>query len=164
MTPTMIRQLVGARLNDILFPCLIDEDTQPADHMLVWRQVYLQLKERLVELRCIGDTGIFSVNSVQTFSEVPWNSEGWRQTQVSLSEPILAHHGTPIAKVTLIGPAFDAQTTTCSAMELRFEGGQILFFDPTYIFGFRVGGAEQRTLWLENWPGAETLAVWDTSA
>jgi len=38
----------------------------------------------------------------------------------------------------------------CGAMQLDLANGQQIFIDPTYHFGMRVGGSEQRAIWLEN--------------
>ena len=60
--------------------------------------------------------------------------------------------------------SFGPSGVTCAALELRLQNGQVVFFDPSYHFGIRIGGIEQEATWRKNWPGAESLDVWSSQA
>lgn len=47
----------------------------------------------------------------------------------------------------------------CAAAQLDLANGQVIFLDPTYHFGIRLGDARQYSIWLENLPGDEPKCI-----
>ncbi len=57
-----------------------------------------------------------------------------------------------VTKVRLFGMADRDYFIDCEALEMTLSTGQILFVDPTYEFGFKLGSAAQEQVWAENLP------------
>ena len=57
-----------------------------------------------------------------------------------------------VVKVRLFGLTDDQGAIKCDALEFTLSTGQVLFVDPTYEFGFKLGSAAQEQVWSDNLP------------
>lgn len=164
MTPEILTQLVSTSLDDIHVAGFIDEDESPARFHGQFRLMYLDLGGQLLELRCIEDTGRMNLSLASAFSDVPDLDEDMRPCVMSVRELVLADPDSDnaVVKLTLIGASFDQDSAACSAAQVQLANGQVVFIDPSYHFGIRIGGIEQRSVWRENWPQAASMQEWSS--
>lgn len=162
MTPATLSKLVDSTLDDIYLIGLLDQDETPAQFCPQLRQLYLELGGELLELRCVEDTGTLGVRTVAEFSEVPWNSDGLPTCTMSIRDLVLTDSdaNNQVTDFRLFGASFDPSGLTCLAVQLQLENGQVLFLDPSYHFGIRIGGSELRAAWRENSPGSTSAGEW----
>lgn len=99
---------------------------------------------------------------VAEFAAVPWNADNSPACTMSIRDMVLtdADGTNQIASITLLGPDFRPESVACATVQLELDNGQVIFFDPSYYFGIRTGGLEQRSIWLDNAPGALGIDEW----
>ena len=60
------------------------------------------------------------------------------------------HADSPIQSIKVFNARIESDGLHCEALQLLLQNRQVLFFDPTYTFGIRIGGSEQEGIWREN--------------
>ncbi len=166
MTPVLLTELAATTLDDIHVVGFVDDAESPPRFYGQLRLMYLDLGGRLLELRCIEDSGSMRMALVREFSKAEDLDDDLQPCVMSIRELVLADPDgeNRIVAIRLWGGSFDNDSISCSAAQLEFKNGQVVFADPTYHFGIRLGGAEQRATWLQDWPGAASSVEWCTSS
>lgn len=166
MTPQMMADLLLSALEDIHVPGFIDDEGLPVRFWAQLRELYLELSGKLLQLQCIEDTGTVSIRIVDRFSPPPYLDDDQTPCVMSIREMVLEDPDArnTLSGIRLWGAAFGVNGAACSAAQFDLEGGQGIFVDPSYHFGMRIGGSEQRGVWLRNWPGAAGLEEWSVRA
>lgn len=165
MISSVLTDLLGTTLDDIYVASFLDDEESPWRVRLHLRVMYLELKGQFLELRCVEDTGTMSLSLVASMRGLGEPDEDFRPSLSSLRELVLID---PVAEnqvdaFVLWGAEFEGESVSCNAAQLNLANGQVLFIDPTYHFGIRLGGPEQRDCWYRNWPEAGSLPEWRTS-
>jgi hypothetical protein len=157
MMTSSLRKLAGRSLDDIHVVGFLDEEETPVRFQLQLRCIYLSISGELLELHCVEDTGLLRLDIVAQFSAPPDLDDDLRVCVTSVREMVLADPDAEntIVEIELLGALFGPHSTTCSAAQLKLQNGQTLFFDPSYHFGIRIGGIEQRTVWHTNFSQAQ---------
>ena len=150
--------LRGTSLDDILLPGFIDQEAAPVRLRAMLQTVYLECGSSLVELAAIGTTGTMRVSLSERIRHTFELEEGMIAAVTSIRQQILndADGSNEVGAIRLWGVNDRNGDLHCAAMLIELANEQQIFVDPTYHFGIRLGGSEQRTSWLENWPGAAT--------
>ncbi len=164
MSPEVLGQLAATSLDDVFVAGFLDDEESPPRFHGQFRLMYLELGNRLVELRCVEDTGTVKLTSVSGFSNAHDLDDDARPCVMSLRALVLddPDANNEIEELKLFGATFNAHDVTCSAAEFVLKNGQVLFLDPSYHFGIRFGGGEQRDLWCKNNPEANSMKEWSS--
>ncbi len=162
MSPEFIRTLVGVSLTDIYAVGFLDRDESLSRLWAQFRLVYFEFGKQLVEMRCIEDTGTIALVWVDTISDVPDLDDDMEPCVMSLREVLLTDPDfkNEVVDLRLWGASFDCCSVICSAIEFELDSGQVLFVDPTYHFGMKIGGADQRQRWFDEWPASSSGREW----
>ncbi|MFC1641666.1 hypothetical protein ACFL5O_03105 [Myxococcota bacterium] len=165
MTPAILSELAATTLDDIHVVGFVDDDESPCRFHGQFRVMYLDLGGQLLELRCIEDTGRIRMALAREFSKPPDLDDDLQPCVMSIRELVLVDPDgeNRMVALRLWGALFDNESVTCSAAQLELENGQVVFADPSYHFGIRLGGPEQKATWFQNWPGAGSKVEWCTS-
>ena len=78
--------------------------------------------------------------------------EDMLKAKTSISDIVLDNSGAignDIRKIALYD--FDNTNNICSAAELFLSNGQIIFIDPSFLFGINIGGTRQKKIWKDNY-------------
>jgi hypothetical protein len=96
--------------------------------------------------------------SVDVKIEIPFQlEEGMTAAVASLREQCLddADGDNHLRAIRFWALTEDEAGLCCAAAQLDLVNGQQIFVDPSYHFGMRIGGSQQRESWRENWPAAK---------
>jgi hypothetical protein len=154
MTPEQLRsQIDGKGLGDVLIGAVFEDGEDRC--YLMWDVLYLALGPLLLKLSTIRTTGTMAMRFVAKM-HCERDVDGGVVAFASIAEQLLLDpdHTVTLEAVRLWQPSTVDGELCCLAAQFDLSNGQELFVDPSYHFGFRLGGADQRRTWFENWPGA----------
>jgi len=165
MTPKTLNELARTALSDIHVAGFVDRDESPLRFYGQFRLMYLELGGQLLELRCVEDTGTMSLALARAYANAPDLDEDMQSCVMSIRQFVLTDPDGPndISYLRIWGAVFGDSSMACSAAELKLRNGQVVFVDPSYHFGIRLGGEEQKARWLQDWPGAASCPEWISS-
>jgi hypothetical protein len=148
--------IAGAAIRDVLLPGYLDEDESPVRFVGVQTTLFVDCEKTILQFKVIRTTGTMSIEAVDKAVPILDFEEDVRPAMTSLREQVLndVDGGNVLRRVRLWGVDSAAGEVRCMAAQLELANGQQIFIDPSYYFGFRTGGAEQRRLWQESWPDA----------
>jgi hypothetical protein len=160
-----LNNLIASTLDDIQLVGFVDGDETPCTFYAQLRLLYLEVGGDIWELRCVEDTGTMRMRQASNVSGDPDQDGDLRPATMSVRELILddPDGSNRIEAVRLWNPTFGVVSADCWAAQFDLENGQVLFIDPSYHFGIRLGRSEQRDRWLRDWPGADTSIEWKAS-
>jgi hypothetical protein len=148
-------RLRGASLDDVLWGGFVDDEGALAQFFALRDAVYFGFGARLVEFRTIGTTGTMRVALVEAVA--PAGLDGDMVAAVSSVREEVLDDSTGRNKVVALRlwSAREIEAgLQCAAAQIDLANGQMIFLDPTYYFGIRLGAHDQKQRWFENWPGA----------
>jgi len=153
MSPAELEaKLMRGVFSDMFIPGFLDQDETPVRFCALRTTLYIESGDSLIELRAVGTTGTMALtwaSSVGTSSDL---DEDMLAAATSIRQQILndADGRNELSAIRLWNMDVRDGELVCGAMQLDLANGQQIFIDPTYHFGMRVGGSEQRAIWLEN--------------
>jgi hypothetical protein len=148
--------LRGTRVDDVLLDGFMDQDEVPVRFRALRDSLYFELGSVYLHFKAIDSEGAMSIAIVDAMGEHPALDEDMVHAVSSMREQVLqdADGSNEVKALRLWGPAEVAGELRCRAAQLELGNGQQIFVDPSYHFGMRIGGGEQRETWLASWPGA----------
>jgi len=149
--------LDGSGVSDILLPGVIDQDEKPARFRPLPQALYFECNSAYLKMETIATTGTMRISIVDSI-EIPFHIEEDMTTAVtSLREQCLddADGSNHLRAIRFWALTEDEAGLCCAAAQLDLVNGQQIFVDPSYHFGMRIGGSQQREIWRENWPVAK---------
>ncbi len=157
MTNPALESLLRASLDDILVGGFVDTSEEPVRFWPLFRYIFIRSETNLVGLTSVQGAARARIELLNSMSFAATLDDDMRPAFSSLGELILrdADGSNLITGIQV----WDGSEADCSAVRLDLENGQSIFFDPSYHFGFRVGGAEQEAIWRANWPGNHSKTV-----
>ncbi|GAA2936431.1 hypothetical protein ACFPN0_21310 [Kitasatospora cinereorecta] len=144
--------LAGNRVRDVLVPGWIDRDDELPEFRPQPLVLWLRLDQGLVRFASEGQFGHVSARAVP--------SAGWEDVELlaeaedevvlaSCGEQLFGDGRDELSCTALRGYEGDAGETI--ALALDFEGGHILFLDPAWTFGIRMGNGADEARWVEKY-------------
>jgi hypothetical protein len=148
-------ELRRTRINDIQIAGFVDQ-TEALSFQPMLQFIYLSFGSHLLELRTVGTTGTMCLSFAEGIRHGFDIEDGMQPATMSLNELVLLdpEGSNELVELRFWSPIEVGEELRCSAMRLDLNNGQKIFVDPTYHFGFRLGGLEQERIWRENWPNA----------
>ncbi len=161
MTPSELGDMLcSSTLDDVLVPGFIYDDEDPVHFHAVLTAAYFDFGGVLIEARAVVSEGTLIVARVAQVQHRFKLDEDMRPAIVSIHEMVIQDPDGDCAVTALrfwnVGS--EDGNVSCAALEIDLASGQELFIDPTFHFGLRIGGSEQRRVWRCNWPGAKDAA------
>lgn len=154
MNTTELRNaLQGSALNDVLLIGFVDQSVLPLRFHTMLQTIYFDFGSILLELQAVDTTGTMRVSFVSAVRHNFELEEGMVAAVTSVREQVLRDADGPnlLASVQLWRVNTVDGELRCSAAQFELANGQHIFVDPTYHFGIRMGGEEQKQLWQANW-------------
>jgi hypothetical protein len=150
-------KLIGSGVSDILLPGFIDQDERPARFRPLPQAVYFDCDSVYIRMETVATTGTMRISIDHRIALEIHNEEEMMVAVVSLREQCLndADGKNSLRELRFWNLTDDDTGLRCAAAQLELMNGQQIFVDPTYHFGIRVGGPQQRDIWRDNWPAAE---------
>lgn len=144
----LFKQLTGQTLQDIVLCGVVDLDCDPADFIPLLDRVYLEIGDRLVEIRRDDRTlriNVGYVESVHLECELENTQRLCRSSigRYALTDPLADNR---LVKII----AYLDESESIQAFEIGLQSGQMIFFDPAFVDGINFGGSEQKATWLAN--------------
>ncbi|MGE5787670.1 MAG: hypothetical protein ACM3ZE_23960 [Myxococcales bacterium] len=153
--------VLEAGIGDILVPGYVEPDVTLAVFHADYNFVYLELGGTFLELATIETTGTMRLSLSAELAHPLDLDDGMAPAFASLREQCLddTESGNCIEEVVVWGATEQGGDAVCSALQFKLHNGQLLFIDPTYHFGIRIGGQTQRKIWEDNCPNLSELSV-----
>ena len=149
--------LKTTEFTDIYFVGYIDGEETPTVFHPALEILYLEFEDCFLRLQSVEQySRVHLTLTAEIDFDFPFDIEEEDvPTSASMGDSLL--DGTTmtthkVTKVRLFGLADRDDLIDCEALELTLSTGQILFVDPTYEFGFKLGSAAQEQVWSENLP------------
>jgi len=151
--------LRGSTLDDILQAGFIDQGHAPPQFRALRTAVYLEFSSTTVEFQAVDSTGTMAIACVQSVQASAELDDDMLPATASRRDDVLddSAGSNEVTSLRLWGVVEEHGLIRCGAAQIELANGQVVFLDPTYHFGIRVGGEAQKALWLRNWPGANDL-------
>ena|SRR5215208_6439421 len=159
----LVTTLKGTALSDILIPGFLDQEETPVRFRALPDAVYLDCEGTLIELQTVRTTGTMRIALAEAVRAHPDLEEEMPPAVASLGQQLLndTENSHPLTAIRLWNVRGSEADLTCEALQLDLANGQQVFIDPTYHFGIRIGGTEQREIWRENQRATPTEHVID---
>lgn len=115
------------------------------------RFIYFEINSKYIEFESINQ---FSKLKIKVVDSVEHNfeiDEDMLKAKSSVSEIILNDtmaNGNDIDNIIFYN--LEADELICDAIEIELVNGQVIFLDPSYLFGINIGGKEQKQIWKSN--------------
>ena len=147
-----------AGIDDVLVAGFTEVSEKPLRfHHLFWA-VFFEFGGELLKFAAIGDSGRMSIERTE---RVWYDSldDDLEPASASIRQIVLDNSdGTGrLASAQLWDFQMSQTGIECAAVRFELANGQIVFLDPTYHFGIRVGGASQEAIFAENSGGRKGL-------
>lgn len=113
--------------------------------------LYIEMESRYIKLQSINQYSALKIQMVDRIDYDYEIDEDWKKAKTSIANVVLNDSmslGNKISKLILYN--LNDKELTCDAAEFVLENGQILFLDPSYLFGINIGGIEQKKVWEDN--------------
>lgn len=161
---TTVRQrlqqtLAQSPLSDMYVTGFVDTSDGTYELTAFGDHVYLEFGDGLIELRAM-DQGEYLQICFRSELATPYELEDdchachFSIAPILLLDPLADN---TIVSCSMFGADTDGQHLRCRALRLRTVGGQVLFFDPSFVHGIGLGGPDQESVWRENLPDGETV-------
>lgn len=160
MTPSELQGILqDTCFEDVFYSGFVDPGETPARFHIMPGVFHVQCGAVLIEFRAIGTSGRMLVSKVTVIRPNAEIDEDMTAAVTSMRFHVLRDpDGTnQLSAISLWDLVSVAEGLTCSAAQLTLANGQEIFIDPTYHFGLRVGGTEQKAVWHDTWPAAAEM-------
>lgn len=153
MTLLKLRQLLNkTSIDDVFLSGFVDKGERSLQFYPSLSAYFLECKGILLRFGAQGYSGKALVSDIGNIVCDLDLDDGMEFAIMSVKQILLRAPDDEncVSKVTLWSPEEVSSGVECSAMRIELANGQVLFFDPSYHFGVRVGGVEQQSIWFEN--------------
>lgn len=153
MTPSkFLAALCGQPLADLQVAGLVYQAEKRLRFTPFFEQVFVVLGSGLLELRALDQGEALRLRWVDAIQPDLKLDPGDQLATSSIGPVIFRdiHADSPIQSIQVFSARIESDGLHCEALQLILSNRQVLFFDPTYTFGIRVGGPEQEAIWREN--------------
>jgi hypothetical protein len=147
-----LRSLCDARLEDLLLQGFTDEEKGGLRFYPMLGALFLKVEGRLIRMQSTEQYSAVELSEVQTVAPTFEVDPGTQFCVSSADELLLLNPmgDNRIECVEVYGRRSAGEIDQFDAIGLRLYAGQYLFFDPSFLFGMKVGGERQRESWLRN--------------
>ncbi|MCX5743100.1 MAG: hypothetical protein NT062_11470 [Proteobacteria bacterium] len=130
----------------------VDPTERPLRFHAMYRSVFLECGGTLLSFGVLADTGRMQIASIRSVHVVVELDDDLQPASTSIRETVLEDPdgSNRIRTIQLWDTEGGPDGIECAAARLDLENGQIVFIDPTYHFGIRIGGIHQQDSWLNN--------------
>lgn len=146
------KAIKGIRVEDfILVGFFSDDEELPRFHPDL-RFVYTELNKGYIKFQSIQQFSKLSIELVDTI-ELKFESDDYAKGILPMGDFILTTSlltDNKIEEITFFNLKIEKNKLLCDAFEMHLSTKQILFFDPSFIFGIKIGGIEQKHYWEES--------------
>jgi hypothetical protein len=156
MSSDIISEIAGILFNksldDILITGFIEKDTYPLQFHASYRTLYLDCAGVFLKASVIRDEGELSLCLVDRPVAAPHpEEEDFLPTLSSIRDVVLTdpNGSNSMVSIHLWNVRETGSSLLSAALRIDLGNGQRVFADPSYIFGIRLGGAEQEKIWNE---------------
>jgi len=147
-----LRGLCDARLEDLLLQGFVGEEDGGLRFRPMLGAMFLKVDGRLIKLESTEQYSALEISEVPAVAASFEVDPDTRFCVSSAAELILLNSmgDNRIECVETYGRRKSGAVDQFDAVGLRLYAGQYLFFDPSFLFGIKVGGERQREYWLRN--------------
>lgn len=166
----MLEQIRGLlkdkQITDIISVGFIDIDEYKdgiGKFHLVMDWIYLEFNSVLLELVCFNNDVKLSLRFTDEVTyQSMYEEEDFLFTKSSIINIVLSdsdYLGNDIKQWVFYNLERNAEYLTCDALRLTLANGAVLFIDPFYMHGMRIGGRKQEECWYKNLTDGQALNV-----
>lgn len=139
-------------MEDVLVQGFVCEEKGGLEYHPMLRTMFLKVGARLIKLESTEQYSVLEISEVQAVTPSFEVDPDTKFCFSSVCELLLVDPmgDNRIECIETYGTRKAGEIDRFDALGIRLHGGQYLFFDPTFIFGIKVGGARQRENWLRN--------------
>jgi hypothetical protein len=154
----IIEILYNEPVKDIVVPGFIDEDNGHKNFHLMLNSVYFEFDHKFLRFASIDQYFRLSMKVVEELTcdfDIDEDDEFCLSSlfELTLSDAYSS------ARVTFLRCFLDAESDieagVVKCAEFHFENRNIIFIDPTYTYGIRIGTQEQRDRWISDYASKE---------
>ncbi|MCR5527049.1 MAG: hypothetical protein K6F39_06670 [Lachnospiraceae bacterium] len=158
MIESWVDTLRGKSIKDFIAVGAVDIEDGIAEFLRDLRFLYIEFEVGYLRLESVMQYSMLKIGFVEEPDYDYEIDEDMVKAKESIAEIVLENSlwlGNEINKITLYD--YDCKTGYCAAMKLELSNGQIIFIDPSYYFGIKVGGSGQEKIWEENYINAKSI-------
>ena len=147
-----LRSLCDARVEDFLLQGYVVEEEGTLRFRPMLDAIFLKLEGRLIRMESTEQYSAVELSEVQTVAPT-FEVDPDTQFCVSSAGELLLLNPMGDNRIECVegyGWRRVGEIDQFDAIGLRLYSGQYLFFDPSFLFGMKVGGERQREYWLRN--------------
>lgn len=126
--------------------------------------LYIEMDSQYIKLQSINQYSALKFQLVDCIDYDYEIDEDWKKAKSSIANVVLNNSmslGNIIRKIIFYN--LNEKDLSCDAAEFVLENGQILFFDPSYVFGINIGGIEQKKTWKDNYKEYDSVSVFEVN-
>lgn len=149
-------------ITDIYSVGFIEDEDEICEFHKILDYLYIEINSQYIKLQSINQ---YSALKLQLVDCIDYDYEidaDWKKAKSSIANIVLNDSmsiGNIIRKI--IFYKFNDKELTCDAAEFILDNGQILFFDPSYLFGINIGGINQKKSWQDNYKEYDSANVFE---
>lgn len=145
------QEIIGKRLTDIYSVGFIDTENNVGQYYPDYRWIYIELdKNTIIEMESCEQFSRLKVQKVEDVRYLFEVDEDMIKAKSSIQEIVLVTSmlkGNKVKEFILIEPEQVDHVCFCGAVKIILENGQVVFLDPTFIYGIGIGGVYQEKYW-----------------
>ena len=156
MRNSIIKNYIGKSILDIITVGSVDIESNPSDICTNNMLLYLEFPEGLLLFSSIvqmSELGITQEESIKFDYEI---DEDDLYSKMSISNFILRDTISDVCIVKIIEYLVDGKL---KAIEFNLKNNQMLFIDPTYYTGIKLGGEDIKSGFFENHDNVERIEI-----
>ncbi|MDE1461738.1 hypothetical protein [Spartinivicinus poritis] len=154
MTDNIWNTIKHKKLDDIIHIGVVDFEDKIAEVTTFHTHLFLEVGQVFVKLESIEQ---YSRLKTSITKEVDFTFDFEIEEEMSLCKYSAANvymtsslADNKIDSITFYGAESVSNQIECLALSIKLDNGQVLFFDPTYLFGIKVGSIKEIDKFIEN--------------
>ena len=141
------QEIIGKQLTDIYSVGFIDIENNVGQYYPDYRWIYIELdKNTIIEMESCEQFSRLKVQKVENVRYLFEVDEDMIKAKSSIQEIVLVTSvlkGNKVKEFILIEPEQVDHVCFCGAVKIILENKQVVFLDPTFIYGIGIGGVYQ---------------------
>lgn len=154
-----IKELVkGKCIEDIVICGFVDIENGVAEFCNQLYCVFIEVDGRYIKLEAVDQNPRLQVSITDKLDYSDELDEDMFRAYYHANELILcsnSEYGNDIKRISFY--IYNEITCECDAIEFEVGNGQVIFFDPSYYYGFNIGGEFQKKVWQNEY--ADSIAA-----